>query len=222
MSDAEGANSTSNTDTLDECMSEVGICVACKCGYLDIVELRLRQGVDPSSNGTNSAIVLACENGHAQIVQLLLTDMRVDPSVLGNRPLYSASLNGHADVVEILLSDPRVEVTSDLLRMVDVHPYARPCNLAYTDVMRHLLGILHTIEFPCWPGIIGHDIKCVEGGLLRRQLDLFEAESTFFLLLSVKRKFSPHVAARVGDVLREVSAEWTRFSSIQVSVTTSR
>jgi hypothetical protein len=46
-----------------------------------------------------------------------------------------------------------------------------------------------------------------------RVLTRMEAEGSLTLLLCVKRIFTPKVAARVADVLRDVCADWTRFTT---------
>ena len=51
--------------------------VACENGHTQIVELLLKEQVDPNvqdKDGWN-AFMLACENGHIQIVELLLKSL---------------------------------------------------------------------------------------------------------------------------------------------------
>ena len=52
-------------------------------GDLDLLDLLLKGGVDPSME-ENYAIRSACENGHLVIVDRLLQDSRVDPSADNN------------------------------------------------------------------------------------------------------------------------------------------
>ena len=51
--------------------------VACQNGHTQIVELLLKEQVDPNvqlrKSGGN-AFIVACQNGHTQIVQLLLKE----------------------------------------------------------------------------------------------------------------------------------------------------
>jgi hypothetical protein len=46
---------------------------------------------------------------------------------------------------------------------------------------------------------------------------LLQSESSWMMLLCIKRHFTPRVAARVGDVLREVCSEWTCYQSEEVA-----
>jgi hypothetical protein len=187
------------------------IWVASKLGCIEGVALLLAdERVDPSAS-TNQAIMAASENGHAEIVQLLLKDPRVDPSAFDTSALTRASVNGRAEVVDILLGDPRVQVSLEIIRLVNCHPYARPEVSAYVKVMRSLVRSKNP---PVWPSILCHDVTGLGEGLLRLELNAIEAESTFFLLLCVKRMFPPCVAARVGDVLRDVCVEWTSYSTL--------
>ena len=68
------------------------------------------------------------------------------------------------------------------------------------------------------PRVLGNDAKYRPraDGYLRLKLDGLESESSWQLLLCVKRRFTDRVAARVGDVLREVCSEWTRYLTLEV------
>jgi hypothetical protein len=46
---------------------------------------------------------------------------------------------------------------------------------------------------------------------LRKKLKKSEGKGAWRLLFCCKRKFTPVVAARVGDVLRDVSVEWAPY-----------
>jgi hypothetical protein len=164
---------------------------------------------------TNEEIITASEHGHAEIVQLLLNDPRLDPSAFDNTALQFASACGRAEVVDILLRDPRVKLSWEIIDGVEGRPSARPVTPANVKVMRSLLG---NKNMPCWPSTLGRQVLCHRGGLLRRELDATEAESSFYLLLCVKRRFSACVAARVSDVLQDVCAKWTPYSTCYIPV----
>ena len=81
--------------------------LACLNGHIQIVELLLKEQVDPNvqnEDGMNG-FMLACLNGHIQIVELLLKE-QVDPNVQnknGHTALMVASLTGLNEVVMLLL-----------------------------------------------------------------------------------------------------------------------
>jgi ankyrin repeat protein len=76
--------------------------LASKFGKFHVVELLLAHGVDPSANH-NEAFRLACKNGYFRIVKILLNDIRVNPEDNHNEAIQSASENGHLFIVNLLL-----------------------------------------------------------------------------------------------------------------------
>ncbi|XP_019857054.1 PREDICTED: ankyrin repeat family A protein 2-like [Amphimedon queenslandica] len=89
---------------------------ACKNGHTQIVELMLKNQIDPNvqkNNGWN-ALMSACKNGHTQIVELLLKE-QIDPNIQKNdgwNALMLASAKGHYEVVKLLLewkADPTIK-----------------------------------------------------------------------------------------------------------------
>ena len=88
---------------LDYCIIE-----ASNYGYLQIVELLLTHGADPS-NTYNDALRWASRKGHLAVVERLLQDRRVDPRDVNNYAIRKASEYGHLAVVERLLQDRRVD-----------------------------------------------------------------------------------------------------------------
>ena len=106
-----------------------------------------------------------------------------------------------------MLEDDRIVFTSKLLGVVDV-------SLSSVRV-----DTLFEVAHPrIWPRVIVNDLACVsrENGHLRNKLDELEAQSSWILLLCVKHICTPTVAARVGDVLRDICSEWTCYRSQEV------
>jgi hypothetical protein len=73
--------------------------IACKKGYLQIVELLLE---DERVNPGNS-IVIAAKRGHLEIVKRLMKDHRLNRAFLSGA-LVSANKNNHRDVFDVLSS----------------------------------------------------------------------------------------------------------------------
>uniref|UniRef100_A0A1X7T7S0 Uncharacterized protein n=1 Tax=Amphimedon queenslandica TaxID=400682 RepID=A0A1X7T7S0_AMPQE len=90
--------------------------MACLNGHIQIVELLLKEQVDPNVQNKNgwNAFMLACKNGHTQIVELLLKE-HVDPNGhnrKGHTALMAASAEGHYKVAKLLLewkADPTIK-----------------------------------------------------------------------------------------------------------------
>lgn len=108
-----------------------GLFIACKSGCLEMVQLLLEKGADPTDN-YNYAIRWACTNGHTNVVVILLQDGRADPTELDNFAIKRASYWGYVDVVKVLLQDGRVEVddltidkatTKDIKDMLKAYKY---------------------------------------------------------------------------------------------------
>jgi ankyrin repeat protein len=91
----------------------VAIRMASKNGHAEVVHLLMRSRLVDSSDQNNLCIQWACNNGHVQVVRLLLRDPRVDPSVNNNQCIKKASENGHYKVVQTLLYDPRVDPSAE-------------------------------------------------------------------------------------------------------------
>ena len=99
-------------------------------GYLEIVELLLKDyRVDPTLH-KNRAIRWASENGHIEVVKCLLKDQRVDPTdyrnysiVSANYSIVSASDFNHIDIVKLLISDKRVRnslLKEDIIGLIEI------------------------------------------------------------------------------------------------------
>jgi len=80
---------------------------AAKHGDVQLVDLLIQAGVDPSAND-NEGLLLASKYGHLPVVNRLLQDERVDPSVEDNYAIRWACCYGHLSVVDRLLQDKRV------------------------------------------------------------------------------------------------------------------
>lgn len=84
--------------------------LAADYGHVDVVRAILQdERVDPSSGGSNDALLIATCQGHARIVELLLE--KVDPNQVASEdsPLVCAIEYGHVEVVKVLLQDGRVD-----------------------------------------------------------------------------------------------------------------
>jgi hypothetical protein len=139
-------------------------------------------------------------------VKVLSADKRVDPSANEQAAFSTALMKPSTEILRILLADDRVVVTNKILGFVEI----------YKTSTRRVDALFAAAHPRIWPRVIGNDIACQPNGHLRRKLDGLEVKSSWMLLLCVKRRFTPRVAARVGDVLREVCSEWTRYQSKEV------
>ena len=85
--------------------------IACECGHLDIVQILLENGADPSicdNNGDNALhhTLLSKTNGKGTLEITLLLLQTVDPNIANKRgrtALMYACANGHREVIEHLL-----------------------------------------------------------------------------------------------------------------------
>lgn len=78
------------------------ITIACKEGYLNIVEFLLDKGVDISHNG-GLALMYACKNGYLKIVELLC-EAGANIEYHEGGPLRAAVSSGHLDIVQFLIN----------------------------------------------------------------------------------------------------------------------
>jgi len=79
------------------------------CGYLELLNILLKdRGVNPGEK-LNTAIRYASAEGRLEVVKRLLQDERVNPGDFGNEAIITASTFGHLEIVEILLRDERVD-----------------------------------------------------------------------------------------------------------------
>jgi hypothetical protein len=142
-------------------------------------------------------------------MKLLLSDKRVDPSVHVT-VIRKALERANIDILRLLLADNRIVITNKLLlllRSVDYHDSSNRVDALFDAAHPYI-----------WPMVVGNDVDCIprDNGHLRNKLDGLQLKSSWMLLLCVKRKFTPRVAARVGDVLRDVCAERTGYQSREV------
>jgi hypothetical protein len=188
--------------------------------------------VNPTGN-SNEAVRCASRDGHVKFVKLLMSDNRVDASVENNEAVCMASTNGHVEVMKLLLQDKRVDPSAD---PIIIRTALRQANTGVLDVLlrddrivitNELISIvdrssarvdalfLGAAQDGIWPRVIGNSVACGSRarGHLRIKLDGLEMQSSWIMLLSIKRIFTSTIAARVGDVLREVCSEWTRYQS---------
>ncbi|KAJ3319018.1 hypothetical protein HDV06_006770 [Boothiomyces sp. JEL0866] len=77
-------------------------------GNLQVFQLLLNRGFDPSSND-NQAITDACAKGFIDIAKVLLNNPSVDPSDNSNIALQKACLAGNTQIIKLLLDDARVD-----------------------------------------------------------------------------------------------------------------
>ena len=82
---------------------------ACENGYIDIVELLLKDGRTNPAYDYNYSIFQASRYGEVEVVKLLLKDKRVDPADSGNSSIILANKNNYDEVVLLLLNDNRVQ-----------------------------------------------------------------------------------------------------------------
>ena len=108
--------------------------IACECGHLDIVQILLENGADPSIcdiNGNNALhhTLLSETSGKGTLEITLLLLKTVDPNIANKRgrtALMYACMNGHCEVVEHLLR------TYDLdLSLTDNDGSTALCHAAY-------------------------------------------------------------------------------------------
>ena len=92
-------------------------------GYLEIVELLLKDyRVDPTLH-KKRAIRWASLHGHIEVVKCLLKDQREDPTDYRNYSIVSASANNHIDIVKLLISDKRVRnslLKEDIIGLIEI------------------------------------------------------------------------------------------------------
>lgn len=86
---------------------------------LDIMELLLKRGADPSVNH-NKFLIDAVEFGKFEVVNRLLQDPRVDPSDQKNQAILIAAENGDQSMIDRLLQDPRVKATVDMSKVTQL------------------------------------------------------------------------------------------------------
>jgi ankyrin repeat protein len=85
------------------CMNnDVTLQIASKMGRVDMVELLIKHGADPTLDG-NAALMNACDGGHADIVKILI-DKTADVSARNNLAIKIASEKGFLDIVKLLLA----------------------------------------------------------------------------------------------------------------------
>ncbi len=85
---------------------------ACNFGYIQIVDMLLKDSrVNPAEN-KNSPIIFASIRGHTDVIDRLLKDDRVDPSDQNNLAIRESVCFNQIDVVKRLLKDPRVDATA--------------------------------------------------------------------------------------------------------------
>jgi hypothetical protein len=134
-------------------------------------------------------------------MKVLMEDKRVDP-IKDPYIIDIALRRANVDIVRLFLADERIIITNELLDIVDLFDTSLRLNALFTAAHPRI-----------WPRVISNDTFSAvdERGHLRSQLESLEVKSSWMLLLCVKRRFTPRIAARVGDVLREVCSEWTRY-----------
>jgi hypothetical protein len=178
---------------------------ASKKGRAEVMKVLLTdKRVDPSVN-ENYAVRWASAEGLTNLVELLMKDDRVNPSARNQAALADASMYGHSEVVWRLLMDPRVRVTKSVVQAA---------SLGGSQVPTGVFKVLLTTESQFWPRLVDNYMLCTTSEPLRETLGGLEVNSSLLLLLCVKRICTDVVAARVGDVLREVCEEWTRFQIV--------
>jgi ankyrin repeat protein len=120
-----------------------GFYLACKSGYLDIVQYLLNSKeieIHPDINGDNGqALKNACSEGHFEIVKYLLcgkelkTKAKFFPSAL-----IAASNKGHLDIVKYLLTDPKVNKDVNV-SFYNNEAFLNACSGNHVDIAKYLL-----------------------------------------------------------------------------------
>jgi hypothetical protein len=174
---------------------------ACLHGFVEILQMLLKDDRVNPSVGEGLALQNACYQGHHQIVKMLMGDKRMDPSARRNRAICIALVSKEHRIVELLMGDPRVKVTTGLILQ------AAYISSSVWEGLRAALGGSNHF----WPSLVTDEMIRQPKLKLRWALEYWERRSVGVLLLCVKRKFIPRVAARVNDVLREVAEKWTRY-----------
>jgi hypothetical protein len=136
-------------------------------------------------------------------MKCLLADSRVDPCATDNMALKAAIRRGQQEAAKLLF--PKAVVDGSLFKRLGFHKKESDTNTAMCELVLR--------SHPSfWPRIIGnYDAAHGATGSARAALCRIEVHSSFVLLLCVKSSFSPTIAGRVADVLREVCEEWLRF-----------
>jgi ankyrin repeat protein len=201
-----------------------------KNGHLEVVRLLLAdERVDPAAE-ENAAILAACQFGHLDVVEVLLADKRVDPAASDDIAIRKASEGGHGEVVRLLLSDERVDPAADdnfvllsasrvgsknILCLLLEHPavVVTKSALIAADAEGHagIVLLLLSKQPQVLSQLCRGEVTCVAAGPLTQELKQWEARSALMLLLALKRTQSSQAAARVSDVLRDVSELYSRF-----------
>jgi ankyrin repeat protein len=102
------ADALSSARTPDGCSYQsTALGQAASAGHLDVVQLLLDRGTDPSlANSDVTPLMAAARRGHLDVVRLLL-DRGADPSLAdgdGDTPLMMAAWSGHVGVVRELVA----------------------------------------------------------------------------------------------------------------------
>jgi ankyrin repeat protein len=150
------------------------------------------------------AFQLACQRGHVDVVKLLVRTARYTACETG---AIAAVRFGQGAVLEALLPhlDDGVVDACFHAELSRYHPTTEQA----LEPAKLLMSRGEMLRSVCGEGY--HRDAMLESVGLMKAIHKVEVEAAFLLLLCVKRNFSNSVAARVGDVLREVCDKWTHL-----------
>ena len=99
--------------------------IASEKGHLDVVEVLLKHGIDPTTSH-NYVVRTAARNGRVDVLKRLLEDPRVDPKDVNDEVLKAALINKHSpdaderrrakEILNLLFNDPRIGITRQELK----------------------------------------------------------------------------------------------------------
>jgi hypothetical protein len=117
---------------------ESTFCITAEEGFLEIVDLLMTFGLDPSLD-TDYCVRLAAQNGsynlsftlgHDLVVERLLVDPRVDPGAVQNAAITDASVNSHLRTVQILMQHPSVNPAD-----CNNRAFTRACQVDFVEML---------------------------------------------------------------------------------------
>lgn len=109
---------------------------ACRLGYIEIVQMLLNYGEDPSKEN-NYCVHLACGYGNKELLDILSEDPRTDIKCINGVSLIISVNHGHLPIVKRLM-DKEVPFENSLLTIA--------IEKQYCDVVEYLLNFIEPEE----------------------------------------------------------------------------